>query len=133
MHVLLSIPVAPALHLQTTLPVSDCECARQVLHTEDAAAAAVAENLPAAQSVHAAAPGSVLYFPGAHETQVWPSGPVYPALHTHASGLVLAALENESGRHDWHCNSAPITPARMDMCPFQSFGMILTHLATTAR
>ena len=42
-------------------------------------AATVVEYLPAPQSVHAAEPVAVLYFPAAHETHDCASGPVEPA------------------------------------------------------
>jgi hypothetical protein len=45
----------------------------------------VVVDLPASQSVHVAAPKTVLYFPVPHAMHVPPLGPVYPSLHLQRS------------------------------------------------
>jgi|688.fasta_scaffold622197_2 hypothetical protein len=53
----------------------------------------IAEYLPAPQSVHAAEPVAVLYFPAKQAVHATPFGPEYPVLQTQLSTLVLAAGE----------------------------------------
>ena len=60
---------------------------------------AASEYLPASQSVHSALPVPALNLPAAQSSHASPSGPVEPALHTHA---VAAALEVECGGHCVH-------------------------------
>ena len=45
--------------------------------------------MPAPQSVHAALPVAVLYFPATHAAHGPPSGPVYPASHGCGGGVVV--------------------------------------------
>jgi hypothetical protein len=47
------------------------------------------------QSLHAASPAPILYFPVAHAMHVPPFGPVCPALHRQLAIAVLAAAELE--------------------------------------
>ena len=81
-HVPPSEPVYPKLHLQAAsaeLVLGEVELPG---HVRQVVAATIPEYVPAAQSVHAALPVVVLYFPTPHPTHVPPSGPVYPALQT---------------------------------------------------
>ena len=63
-----------------SLPVVDCELAGQLRQVPIAVAPVAAEYVPAPQSVHAAAPVTILYFPATHCTHVPPLGPVNPRL-----------------------------------------------------
>ena len=86
MHVPPSGPVCPRAQRQAetaVCPVANVtEFAGQVEHEVSATAPIDPEYLPAAQSAHAAGPGSVLYFPAAHAEHVPPLGPEYPVLQT---------------------------------------------------
>lgn len=64
-------------------------------HAGQVLAPAVAENVPAAQSVHAKLPLLVLYWPAAHAEHGPPSAPVYPALQAQAAAAELALGELE--------------------------------------
>jgi len=62
-----------------------------------------AENLPAAQSLHTALPGTDLNLPAAqaaHASDVDEIVPVYPALHVHEVTKVLPRADNEFAVHD---------------------------------
>jgi hypothetical protein len=97
-------PVWPASHRQLVIVVlaaAELEDAGQIAHVLSAETSGVAEYLPemqpvqvlsaeppgvveylpAPQSMHEAAPVTVLNFPAPHATHVPPSGPVWPALH----------------------------------------------------
>lgn len=58
-------------------------------------APAVVEYVPVPQSVHAAPPVSILYFPATHDVQTPPFGPVEPALHVQAATAELGLGELE--------------------------------------
>jgi hypothetical protein len=60
-------------------------------HVASAVAPASAEYLPASQSVHSALPVPALNLPAAQSSHAPPSGPVEPALHTHAVPTALPA------------------------------------------
>jgi hypothetical protein len=62
-----------------------------------------AENLPAAQSLHTALPGTGLNLPAAqaaHVSDVVEIVPVYPALHVHEVTKVLPTADNVFAAHD---------------------------------
>jgi ABC-type cobalt transport system substrate-binding protein len=104
-HVPPSGPVEPALQVQlveAALPASELESDGQVVHVELAAAFTVVEYVPAPQSVHAAAPVDVLYFPAAHAVHVPPSGPVEPVLQVQLVEAALPASELESDGQALH-------------------------------
>jgi hypothetical protein len=86
-HVPPSGPVYPRLQRHEPIAVSPedvCpDLAGQDRQVIAAVAPTVAEYVLAAQSVHAASPGAVLYFPAPHSVHVPPSGPVYPRLQRH--------------------------------------------------
>jgi hypothetical protein len=67
--------------------------AGQLWHVADRDAAASAEYLPSSQFVHVADPVAVLYCPAAHALHSWPSAPVYPVLHVHATNLSLPSAD----------------------------------------
>ena len=60
---------------------------------EPVVAPRVPEYVPAPQSLHAAEPVAVLYFPAKQAVHATPSGPEYPVLQTQLSTLVLAVGE----------------------------------------
>lgn len=66
---------------QEDLPPEEYLPAAQFKHVLSAEAPEAAEDLPALQRVHGAAPAVFLYFPPSHAVHVSPLGPVYPALH----------------------------------------------------
>ena len=106
-------PVEPALHthaVSAALPAGEAELSGHDAHVASAVAPASAEYLPASQSVHSALPVPALNLPAAQSTHWPPSGPVEPALHTHAAATVLAAGEAELSGHDAHVASA-VAPA----------------------
>lgn len=80
-------PEYPRLQLQAEMavcPVADVTAlAGQAVHVEANVAPTAAEYVPRPQSVHAAEPVSLLYFPAAHAVHGPPSGPVNPASHGH--------------------------------------------------
>ena len=92
-------PEKPATHTQSvaaSLPVVDCELAGQLRQVPIAVAPVAAEYWPAPQSVHAAEPVDVLYFPATQPKHVPPSGPVEPAAHageTQSPSASLPAVE----------------------------------------
>ena len=82
-HVPLLGPVNPTLQTQLVVavdPRTDCEFAGQSLQVEDAVAPTFSEYVLAAQSVHAAEPGSALNFPAGQNTHVSPLNPNAPGL-----------------------------------------------------
>ena len=87
--VALCVPAAHAEHVPPSGPVNPG------LHTQLVCAvdATTADCELAAQSVHAAEPGAVLYFPAKQAVHATPSGPEYPVLQTQLSTPVLAAGE----------------------------------------
>jgi hypothetical protein len=73
------------------------------------------EYVPAAQSVHAALPIAVLYFPGTHATHGPPSGPVNPALQptdTHALMFELPTADVVPTGHETQPVAAHAVPVR---------------------
>jgi hypothetical protein len=69
------------------------ELTGQLEHEFSATAPVNAEYLPAAQSAHAAGPGSVLYFPAAHAAHVPPFGPVCPRAQRQAETTVCPVAD----------------------------------------
>jgi hypothetical protein len=76
----LNCPAPHAVHAPPFAPVNPA------LHSHAVAALCPVHECPEfrGQNVHAAAPGSALYFPAMHAWHVPPLSPVYPASHTHA-------------------------------------------------
>ena len=76
----LNSPAPHAAHAPPFAPVNPA------LHSHAVAALCPVDVCPEfrGQNVHAAAPGSALYFPAMHAWHVPPLSPVYPASHTHA-------------------------------------------------
>ena len=60
----------------------------QFVHAPIDVAPLDAECLPASHCVHSAEPNADLYLPAAHDSQVPPSGPLYPMLHRHCDCCV---------------------------------------------
>ena len=119
MHSPSSDTVDPAIHTHAAaseLPVGDSELTGHVWHVASAVAPAVSEYLPASQSVHSALPVPALNLPAIQSTHAPPSGPVEPALHTHAVAVVLAAGEAELSGHAWHVASS-VAPAVSEYLP----------------
>jgi len=86
-------PVKPTLQVQAvraTLEIGELELVGHPIQVVATVAPTVVENVPAAQSVHAALPVAVLYLPATQAVHVPPSGPVYPALQ---GELIQAALD----------------------------------------
>jgi len=131
--------VKPALQIQSeaaSLPAGASEFAEQSVHVLSAVAplkseyfpapqskhvlSAVAplksEYFPAPQSVHASLPLPALNLPAAQSTHAPPSGPVEPALQTHAVAAALPAREAELAGHAWHVASA-VAPAASEYLP----------------
>ena len=118
-----SLPVEPLLHTQSvtaSLATGEFEFAghdkQEDLSIDEydpvwqsiqgsSIAPTVAENLPAAQLVHAALPGAFLYVPATQGVHVRPSGPktVEPALHVQSMAAPLATGEFEFAAHGAHC------------------------------
>jgi hypothetical protein len=76
-------PVNPRLQTQLASagePIGACVSAGQAWQALCAVAATVVEYVLTLQSVHAAAPVTILYFPAAHAVHVPPLGPVNPRL-----------------------------------------------------
>jgi hypothetical protein len=95
-------PPYPELHVQATIEVLEFGEVAFAGHRKHAAAAVapmVVEYVPVRQSVHAALPVAILYFPAAHGAHTPPSGPVDPALQVQAAGAKLAIGELEFGGH----------------------------------
>jgi len=70
--------VKPALQTQAAtaeLAVGELEFAGHARHVEASVAPTDIEYVPAKQSVHAALPPAILYFPATHATHGPPSGP----------------------------------------------------------
>jgi hypothetical protein len=88
------------------LPAGETEFDGQPEHAASAVAASDAEYLPAAQSVHNAAPVPGLYFPATHAANAPPFGPVYPALATHVASAELPAGEDEPVAQGWQVEPA---------------------------
>ena len=78
-----------------SLPAGELEFDGQALQFELAEAPTAVEYVPVPQSVHAADPVNVLYFPAAHAMHVPPAGPENPALQVQFVKEVLptGALE----------------------------------------
>jgi len=82
----LNSPAPHAAHAPPFAPVNPA------LHSHAVAALCPVDVCPefGRQNVHAAAPGSALYFPAMHAWHVPPLSPVYPASHTHAVTALCA-------------------------------------------
>ena len=83
-------PIGHTQSVTVVLPLGEIELLGHARQVADAVAAVVVEYVPDPQSVHAAAPVTVLYFPASHAAHGPPLGPVYPALQ---SGTIHAALD----------------------------------------
>jgi hypothetical protein len=101
-HAPLSGPVKPGLHVHAELAAGEVELVGHVRQVAAAVAALAVEYFAAAQSVHTAAPVSVLYFPATHAVHVPPFGPVKPRLQRHAVRAVLVTGELELPGHVKH-------------------------------
>jgi hypothetical protein len=79
-------------------------------HVAASVAPVLVENVPAPQSVHAALPLLVLYFPATHAVHGPPFGPVEPALHVQEETAELASGELELPGHVMHVveTTAPV-------------------------
>jgi hypothetical protein len=64
------------------------------------------EYVPAPQSVHAADPVDILYFPATHAVHVSPTGPVDPALQVQFVKAALPASELEFDGQTLHVELA---------------------------
>jgi hypothetical protein len=90
-HVPPSTPLYPVVHMQfvkSVDPAPEIEFAGQAVQTDSDCAAIEPEYLLSAQLVHAAEPGTVLYFPATHAVHVPPLGPVNPRLQRQLSSAV---------------------------------------------
>jgi len=117
-----AFPYVPALHVQllaAELAFGELELAGHARHAVALVAFVIVEYVPAAQSVHAALPIAVLYFPGTHATQGPPSGPLNPGLQpTDTQELILAppAADVEPAGHDTQPVAAHVAPVRSTPC-----------------
>jgi hypothetical protein len=90
-HVPPSTPLYPVVHMQfvkSVDPAPEIEFAGQAVQTDSDCAAIEPEYLLSAQLVHAAEPGTVLYFPATHAVHVPPLGPVNPRLQRQLASAV---------------------------------------------
>ena len=92
MYVFSGHPHSPAL----ALPTKDVNVAG---HNAHSLAPSDAENVPAAQLVHATLPVALLYLPATHATHTPASGPVKPCGQRHAAIAVLELGELEFAGH----------------------------------
>ena len=105
-------PLAPVLHVQAVnaeLLVTELELSGQLRHLSELLAPSVPEYVPTKQFVQAAVPFVILYLPTAHNVHTPPSGPVAPALQTHAVITVLPGPETVFGGQIRHA-PAPVAP-----------------------
>ena len=112
-------PVEPALHthaVSAALPAGEAELSGHDAHVASAVAPASAEYLPASQSVHSALPVPALNLPAAQSTHAPPSGPVEPALQTHADAPALPVGEEELAGHASHVVLA-VAPSAAEYLP----------------
>jgi hypothetical protein len=106
------------LHVQLLadeLAFGELEFAGHARHAVAFVAFVIVEYVPAAQSVHAALPIVVLYFPGTQAVHGPPSGPVNPALQptdTHALIFELPAADVEPAGHATQPVAAHVAPVR---------------------
>ena len=109
----------PALQTQAAtaeLASGELELAGHARHVVAIVAPTDIEYVPAKQSVHAALPLIVLYFPATQEVHRPPSGPVKPALQTQALTAELAVGELEFAGHARHVE-ASVAPTDMEYVP----------------
>ncbi len=102
MHVPPLRPANPTLHVQAAsaeLEIGELELVGHPRHVVATVAPTVAENVPAAQSVHAAVPVMILYLPATQVVHGPPSGPVNPTLHIQAVRATLDIGELELVGH----------------------------------
>ncbi len=112
-------PVNPALQAQALtaeLAVGELEFAGHARHVVAIVAPTDMEYVPDKQSVHAALPLIVLYFPATQEVHRPPSGPVKPMLHTQALTTELAFGELEFAGHARHV-VAIVAPTDIEYVP----------------
>jgi len=105
-------PLAPVLHVHavsTELLATELELSGQLRHLSELLAPSVPEYVPTKQFVQAAVPFVILYLPTAHNVHTPPSGPVAPALQTHAVITALRAPETVFGGQVRHA-PAPVAP-----------------------
>jgi len=105
-------PLAPALQMHavsTELLATELELSGQLRHLSELLAPSVPEYVPTKQFVQAAVPFVILYLPTAHNVHTPPSGPVAPALQTHAVITVLPGPETVFGGQIRHA-PAPVAP-----------------------
>jgi hypothetical protein len=113
-----AFPYVPALHVQllaVELALGELELAGHATHAVAFVAFVIVEYVPAAQSVHAVLPITVLYFPGTQATHGPPSGPVNPALQpadTHALMFELPTADVVPTGHATQPVAAHAVPVR---------------------
>jgi len=99
-------PLKPALHVQPAMaevPLTDQEFDAHETQVDATVARVLVEKVPAKQSVHAALPLLVLYFPATQPLHGPPFGPEKPAQHVQAAAAELPLGELEyavQGIHD---------------------------------
>jgi hypothetical protein len=92
----------PLLHKQSedsSLAVGASAYIEHASHVAISFAPITVENVPVEQLSHSASPDKTLYFPASHCTQIVPSEPVEPELHTQSVIMLLASTELEFSGH----------------------------------
>jgi hypothetical protein len=111
--------VKPALQTQAAtagLASAELELAGHARHVVAIVAPTDIEYVPAKQSVHAALPLIVLYFPATQEVHRPPSGPVKPMLQAQTLTAELAVGELEFAGHARHVE-ASVAPVLVEYVP----------------
>jgi hypothetical protein len=119
-HVPPFAPANAALQVQAPLPELETgafEFRGHVKQVDEAVAPTAAEYVDGPQSVHAALPALVLYFPATHNAHA-PGSPVLPAgqSNVHAAKAVLPAGDTPPAPHEVQ-TLAPVAPVAPDHVP----------------